>query len=216
MPAFISDLDRTLVYRPAMDEMYLEQVGRLGIDPDLARELWYRSHGVPMLMQLVELGASHSSAIAFCEDFFQQCEEIPAQSLPGARELLVSAREAGFLVAITTGSGQHLAQRTLQDTGLADLVDLTLGSEQDKLKGEDHMRILAEWIEPGSPRPFRSSWMIGDGAKDMQIASRHEVEHRVGVALPGIGGTSPDALLQSGASWVAAELGQISRALIRL
>lgn len=202
MQAFISDLDRTLIYRPGADELYLKEILRLGVDPQLARDKWYDSHGVPMLVQLVELGVSHSSAISFCDDLFQRVALMPAQTLPGATELLATAKELGFFVCVSTGSGQSLLEQTLQQTGLDLWVDLPLGSEHGMLKGINHMHKISQAAGLEGRDPFGDSWMIGDGINDMVIARDHGVGHRIGVAIPGVGGSSPDVLRQAGAHLV--------------
>lgn len=212
MQALICDLDRTLVFRPGMDQLYLAEVSRLGVDPKLARQRWYNSHGTPMLMQLVQMGVAQSSAIHFCEELFLRCESLPAQALPGAGRLLMTARALGMQVCVSTGSGQALVEHTLGQTGLLDYVDLPLGSEPGRLKGVDHMRILQDTYPHVS---FYLSWMIGDGVKDMQIASEHHIGHKVGVALEGIGGCTPRDLIQAGADWVADSLEDVEAALVR-
>jgi len=203
------------VYRPGLDLLYLEEVLRLGIDQEEAKHKWYSCHGVPMLVQLLELGVSQSSAIAFCEEFFERCEGLPAQPIPGAELLLQTARALGLQVCVTTGSGQKLAEQTLRQAELLHLTDLVLGSEPGCLKGPEHMKTIKEYIDPVSPRSLRRSWMVGDGNRDMQLALQHGVGQRVGLCIPGVGGSNPQELQAHGAQWVAEDLEEVTKALLK-
>lgn len=90
------------------------------------------------------------------------------QSLfPGAREVLASLKDAGYLLAVATGKGKAGLERAIRDENLLDVFDVTRCAEETLSK--PHPKMLHEILEDLGLEPS-AGLMIGDTTYDMEMA----------------------------------------------
>ena len=105
---------------------------------------------------------------AYRQRFWQQ--SLHGQALfPGAREVLLELKAAGYLLAVATGKGRNGLRRVLEEEMLHQVFDATRCAEETASKPDPRMlrEILDELdVSPGD------ALMIGDTTYDLEMAAR--------------------------------------------
>lgn len=91
------------------------------------------------------------------------------EMFPGARELLTSLHENGYLLAIATGKGRVGLERSLDETACQGLFHITRCA--DEALSKPHPQMLLEIMSILDVEPSHTL-MIGDTVYDMQMAQQ--------------------------------------------
>lgn len=198
----VFDLDQTLVNRSGFAELFAQNAERVGVKYSQAIKSWNTSHGTPLEDQLKSLGVSPDKADACISRLFQEAESLPTELLPGALPLLRKLKSSGVKIALSTGSGQALAESALKETGIDGFFDMTLGSSRYCLKGAHHLPLILSQL---GQSPDQAA-VVGDGGSDMLFAKQANIAWRVGVPFSGEGCHSEQQLFKAGATHCTAGL----------
>ncbi|HEX7030537.1 MAG TPA: HAD-IA family hydrolase [Gammaproteobacteria bacterium] len=105
---------------------------------------------------------------AYRRRFWQ--ESLHGQALfPGAREVLLELKAAGYLLAVATGKGRNGLRRVLEEEMLHQVFDVTRCAEETISKPDP--RMLVEILDELGLEP-RDALMIGDTSYDLEMAAR--------------------------------------------
>lgn len=130
-------------------------------------------------------------------------EQIPASSLfPGARTVLRSFADAGYLLAVATGKSRRGLDKVLDETGLGELFHITRCA--DEAYSKPHPQMLEDILTDLDTSPA-NALVIGDTEYDMQMAANARVD-AVGVVH---GVHSRERLLAHGALTVLDHLKEL-------
>lgn len=125
---------------------------------------------------------------AYRHRFWQ--ESLHGQALfPGAREVLLELKAAGYLLAVATGKGRNGLRRVLEEEMLHQVFDVTRCAEETISKPDP--RMLVEILDELGLEP-REALMIGDTSYDLEMAARAGMDrlavsygaHRKALLLP--------------------------------
>lgn len=93
----------------------------------------------------------------------------PARLFPGAKEVLCSLRDSGYLLAIATGKGRLGLERSLDETGCKGIFHATRCA--DETFSKPHPQMLLDIMAVLDVEPAQTL-MIGDTEYDMQMAQQ--------------------------------------------
>jgi putative hydrolase of the HAD superfamily len=144
--AIFFDLDETLLDRDASVELYLKgQYSRIGLDHipyQVYRDHFMEldTHGYADRQQVFQALATEFalpvSAAELVNDFRQNAWKI-CVTFPDAREVLEQLRARGYRLGIITNGSEKSQRAKLLASGLLDLVDVALISEEEKIRKPD-------------------------------------------------------------------------------
>lgn len=127
---------------------------------------------LPKAFEAVLPDADEGAYVRFVEAYrkrFWQASIHGHALFPGARDVLLELKQAGYLLAVATGKGKHGLRRALENDDLLEVFDVTRCSEETTSKPDPHM--LREILEDLS-LSARDALMIGDTSYDMEMAAR--------------------------------------------
>ncbi|MEJ2691529.1 MAG: HAD-IA family hydrolase [Candidatus Thiodiazotropha sp.] len=99
---------------------------------------------------------------------FFAAEETPALLFEGAREVIETLHNAGYLLAVATGKGRSGLNHALETTGLGGFFHATRTA--DETFSKPHPEMLHEILDALGVSP-RQALMIGDTEYDLQMAA---------------------------------------------
>lgn len=126
--------------------------------------------GLPEAVATLLPDADVSLQEDFCDAYREQYRAIPSTQqclFAGARELLSSLREKGYLLAVATGKGRSGLNRVLQQTQMLDFFDATRCA--DETRSKPHPLMLQELMLELQVQPHQTL-MVGDSTIDMEMA----------------------------------------------
>lgn len=134
--------------------------------------------------------------------FADRVGSMPYRSLPGARECVLDARDAGDLVGLATGNMAASAHGKLASAGLGDLFEACVGGYGDE--AETRAGVVALAIERAYAQTANRGpvWLVGDTPLDVAAG------HTAGAFVAGVatGAHDFEALQACGADLVFADL----------
>lgn len=145
-----------LGHEPLCPEAVRNIIG-LGL-PEAIREL-IPCIDVPALDQMRERYAHH----------FLVQNETPTELYPGVERTLAALKQQGYRMAVATGKSRRGLDRALEETGLAELFEITRCADETRSKPDPLMlhQILAEMAVPAD-----EAIMVGDTEYDLEMGSR--------------------------------------------
>ena len=168
----IFDLDGTLIDSAATIAIILngmrEQVGYEPLDICFYKE--NISYGAGRLVAKaleVELGLVESHLVEFRHQYSRL--KTPADTLyPGVRETLSQLRNNNLKLAICSNKPEHLCRKIINETGMAELVDIVVGGDTltECKPSPEPLRYIISLLAVD----HRSSLMIGDSSIDQKAA----------------------------------------------
>lgn len=132
--------------------------------------------GIPIEISFREMGAAHFSEEQFSEllsrfrEIYREAGDTHITAFPGAVEFLQQLKAAGKKTAIITSKKTDVARRNAQSIGLAEYIDLFIGSDS-----VEHYKPHPQGIEValqsfGAESPGKdNAIMIGDATTDIMM-----------------------------------------------
>lgn len=199
----IFDLDGTLldsmagytrIFGQALHEGY-------GFPPAFGEQVYRDTAGQPLDWQFaraLELqGADPRGAKGLAARFWQLAPGLEAALFPEAAAVIAGLAQAGYTLALTSGSTQQTVNERMDRAGLSGYFSLMLGTDYDPpsaAKGEGHFRLLRQRLGL-TPEAFSlNGALTGDAGYDMQIACKAGL-----LAIGRITGDNAPALHAAGA-----------------
>ena len=127
--------------------------------------------GLPEAVRRLLPGARPDLVERFIERYrlhYLSPERAPTRLFPGVRETLESLVEAGYLLAVATGKSRRGLERSMEETGCADLFLATRCA--DECFSKPHPQMLLELMDFAGAGP-EETLMVGDTEYDLQMAA---------------------------------------------
>ena len=132
--------------------------------------------GDKILPELVGLDAESTEAQRMSEfrgELFRTRELPHLEATPGARDLLLRFRADGYQLSVATSASANDVQATLEQAGVADLIETATSSDDAERSKPDPDIVRAALRR--SRRPASHAVMLGDTPYDIEAATRARV-----------------------------------------
>lgn len=138
--------------------------------------------GIPIETSFIEMGAAHLSTEKFLEllvrfrAIYKEVGDAHISAFPGASVLLQRIKSAGKKTAIITSKKTDVAQRNAQSIGIADYIDLFIGSDYVQFYKPHPQSIEIALVKFGEKSPGKHNVvMIGDATTDIMMGKSANV-----------------------------------------
>lgn len=210
LSTLIFDLDGTLIdSMPVLADIFTDVLaGHRGVPREFSRGVYFAMAGIGPERQFREvLRRAHlyeAGAKDLTEEFWRLAEAVASPPFPEVPAALEKLQVAGYALAVSSGGRPDFARARAKRAGIDGFFRLILGTDDadsEMAKGPGHFRMIREAL--GLPQDeFRASAaMVGDGAFDMQVASREGI-----TAIGRLTGDNGRELRDAGAEYLIADL----------
>lgn len=215
MGIIVFDLDGTLINSmPAHAEAYSVVIETaFSIPKPESQKDYYLTAGQPLDQQFKHTAAlygihlSGDGAKELTQDFWHILKNCKFELLPFAMMVLTELRNAGYVLAISSGSSPEITVAKLRYTEIYNHFLITLGSDYERgflLKGKDHLTYIQKQFNIPTDFFTANTLMVGDGIHDMEIAQQAKLK-AIGIARNG----NEQELRNAGASLLIHDLNEL-------
>lgn len=96
-------------------------------------------------------------------------DQTPSPLFEGTEDTLEHLKSRGYLLAVATGKARHGLDRVLNESGLREIFDVTIAS--DEAQSKPHPEMLHKLMAHTKTQPEQSI-MVGDTTFDLEMAQR--------------------------------------------
>jgi len=106
-------------------------------------------------------------------EFYLYKDKTPSPLFAGAKEVIISLKDAGYDLAVATGKSRRGLDKGLSETGMGELFPITRCADETRSKPHPQMleEILVDYNTDAS-----KALMIGDSEYDLQLANNAKVD----------------------------------------
>jgi phosphoglycolate phosphatase-like HAD superfamily hydrolase len=220
MGIIIFDLDGTLVdSMPAQAKAYSKILQIFYSIPEQESQRdYFSTAGQPLDRQfehtisLYNLEISNIDSGHLTNKFWEILADSNFELFPCAYNIVTNFKNAGYLLAISSGSSPSVAVAKLQKARIFEYFTIVLGSDYEKgilIKGPDHLDFIKLKLGVSDSFLKENALYIGDGIHDMEIAKNANLKS-IGIINNG----NENELIKAGASYLISDLAELLSLLV--